>query len=186
MIRGAALLAAVLLQPAVTGGAEPPPRTLGALVSPTTAYHTALAQVCLPLIADSRPIGDVERDAHLVRVGSGVVHAAAADRVYRLPVVSQAYAVAWGDGSCSVMSADGDPAGFRDAAASVLAGRAEGFAPGRTDVTSVGQDRSVFCAASRPRPVVVTVATRRPGERLNAVSTTVFRSHEDDPAVCRP
>ncbi len=121
------LPAAPLVQ-AASGGADASSRALGDLVSPTAIYHNALSRVCLPLVADAKPLPDVEHDAHLVRAGPGVVHATAADRVYRLPWMSQAFAVAWSEGSCSVTSASGDPAAFR----------------------------------------------------------TVFRSHEDDLAACRP
>ena len=182
------VLAAIALALPQPTSPTPSTHSPAVLFSGEKAYQAGLANVCLPLISERKALSEVQAAEHLIQIDPGQAGAGPADHVYRLGSVDFTLVIAWADGTCSVEVQKGDAAQLRGAAAAVLAARPEGFSQGVTKKTSVGSDRTLWCAAARPQPVIVSVAT--PGAStvrgITALTSTVYRSGLADPPDCHP
>lgn len=150
----------------------------GALTDSVKAAEIVLRDVCLPGIIERKDFAELAQYERLVAMPPRVVNAGPKDRVWRLGSIRHAYAVAWGDGSCSAY-ADGSTSELRDMAERTILARPEGFARGSSGPVDGGRlERTVYCARIDGGRLVASVTTplRKDDRRSRSLSSTVYRA----------
>ncbi len=141
------------------------------------AARIALARVCLPGILESKAIADLARDQRMVPMPASSVGAGESDKVWRLGFSEPVYAVAWADGSCTVMVDRGDAAVLRAAAEAEIRARREGFQPGQISEADGGRvSRAIHCARLDQGWAVTSITLPGPQAtaRTRAFSSTTY------------
>lgn len=141
------------------------------------AARIALARVCLPGILERKSIANLARDQRMVPMPATSVGAGASDKVWRLGFSEPVYAVAWADGSCTVIVDRGDAAVLRAAAEAEIRARREGFQLGETGEADGGRvSRTIHCARLDQGWAVTSITLPGPQAtaRTRAFSSTTY------------
>jgi len=162
----------------------PPKPPWGELVDPVKAGQLVLRDVCLPGILEAKPIEPLALERRLVKMSPKAVQAGPNDKVWRLGSITQVYAVAWADGSCSTYVNTGPSDMLRQMAETTILARPEGFTRGRSGPEGGGRvDRTVYCAMAGDTRLVVSITTAAKGapRGTRALSSTAYRAQGPSP-----
>lgn len=148
-----------------------------------SAGQIALAKVCLPAILQARSIETLATAEGMLSsrpLGGG--------KAWRLGMAEPAYAVAWGDGSCTAIVEKGAPATLRAMAEREILARPEGFKLGSATIVEDGRlERTIYCARTDAgwALVSITVPGPKPVSRTRALSSTIYLRPTPS-ALCAP
>lgn len=183
MLRALSVILAALLSPAAAAAQPQDKAPWAALVDGVAAAEIVLRDVCLPGILERKSIGELARYERLTPMSRGLPATKPGDQLWRLGSLTQVYAVAWQDGSCSTYVDRGRAEELRVMAERTILARPEGFVRGRSGPEGGGRViRTVFCAKAGEERLMASVTTPNgstPGTW--ALSSTVYRAKGDSP-----
>ena len=171
-------LAAMLLLAAFPTLADAETQRPSMLIDGLKAGSIALGRVCLPGILEARPIEDLAKAEGMTSMPPSSVGAGPNDRTWRLSLTEAVYAVAWADGSCTVIMQKGGKDDLRAMAESEILARPEGFARGSSAVIENNRlERTIYCAQTKTGWAVVSLTLPGPSAdgRTRALSSTTYR-----------
>lgn len=184
MLRKACVLVSLLPIPAALQAQAADEAPGAVAVDGVAAAEIVLRDVCLPGVVERKPVGDLAASGGLVSITRGLPATKPGDQLWRLGSLTQIFAVAREDGTCSTYVDRGNPEELRAMAERAILARPEGFVRGRSGPEASGRViRTVFCAQAGGERVMASVTTANGNAQPGtwALSSTVYRASAESP-----